>query len=293
MKNNKPQCYEFYVDGMHCAACEILIEKRLSKHNLVNKAKASLGTQKVIVEGNFDNKSDMQKLAAEFTELAQKEGYKVLVEKPQKHKAKWEDFIYAFPIGIGVIIVFLILWKSGIFKAPDQGFSYPLVFLIGIIASLSSCMAVVGGLVLSMASTYAKESRRSKTISQIAFHAARIIGSFFLGGLLGVIGSGFQVTDTVKIFLDFAIAIVMIILAINIMDIFPVFKKLQPTLPKFISGRAMNMGEGNVTKNKFTFVITPILVGLVTFFLPCGFTQVMQLEALKTGNFFGGAMILF
>lgn len=30
---------------------------------------------------------------------------------------------------------------------------------------------------------------------------------------------------------------------------------------------------------------TPLLIGLGTFFLPCGFTQSMQIAALSTGSF--------
>ncbi|MEI8175229.1 MAG: sulfite exporter TauE/SafE family protein, partial [bacterium] len=38
--------------------------------------------------------------------------------------------------------------------------------------------------------------------------------------------------------------------------------------------------------------LTPALVGIATFFLPCGFTQSMQIYTLSTGNFMTGALIM-
>ena len=294
-ESSKIKCYEFYVDGMHCAACELLVETKLSKHLQVNKVTAKLNTQKVIIEGNFEDKKDTEKLAQELTQLIQEEGYKVFVNKPSKRKVKWEDFIYAFPIGISIVVIFLFLQKLGlvnIINTSGGSLTYPVIFFIGIVASLSSCMAVVGGLVLSMSATYAKESKAGKVTSQIAFHAARIIGFFFLGGLLGLVGASFRLTSEIYFILDLLIAIVMIILAFNMMDIFPFFKNLQPRMPKFISTKAYSLSE-NSNISRFKFLITPLLIGIATFFLPCGFTQSMQLYALSSGTFLSGGMIMF
>jgi hypothetical protein len=38
--------------------------------------------------------------------------------------------------------------------------------------------------------------------------------------------------------------------------------------------------------------LTPLLVGIATFFLPCGFTQSMQIYTLSTGGFFAGALTM-
>lgn len=36
----------------------------------------------------------------------------------------------------------------------------------------------------------------------------------------------------------------------------------------------------------------PILIGAGTFFLPCGFTQSMQIASLSSGSFMGGVLIM-
>jgi len=56
-------------------------------------------------------------------------------------------------------------------------------------------------------------------------------------------------------------------------------------MPKFISKRAYGISKLNHT-------LTPLLVGIATFFLPCGFTQSMQIYTFSTGNFWGGGFTM-
>jgi sulfite exporter TauE/SafE len=43
---------------------------------------------------------------------------------------------------------------------------------------------------------------------------------------------------------------------------------------------------------KLNHTLTPVLLGIVTFFLPCGFTQSMQLYTLTTGSFLTGGLTM-
>jgi len=45
--------------------------------------------------------------------------------------------------------------------------------------------------------------------------------------------------------------------------------------------------------SKHDYYLAPALIGIGTFFLPCGFTQSMQLYALSTGNFAQGSLTMF
>ncbi|MFZ2072697.1 MAG: sulfite exporter TauE/SafE family protein, partial [Minisyncoccia bacterium] len=112
-----------------------------------------------------------------------------------------------------------------------------------------------------------------------------IVSFFILGGVIGAIGSAFQLGSIGTFVLGFIIAIVMLILGINLLDVFHWAKKLQPGMPKFISKHAMGVSKLNHT-------FTPALVGVATFFLPCGFTQSMQIFTLSTGNFSQGAFTM-
>ncbi|MFA6095808.1 MAG: sulfite exporter TauE/SafE family protein, partial [Candidatus Paceibacterota bacterium] len=160
---------------------------------------------------------------------------------------------------------------------------YGTAFVIGIVASVSTCMAVVGGLVLSMSANFAKED--DKVRPQILFHVGRLVSFFVLGGSIGALGSAFQFGGTGTFVMSFIVAIILLILGVNLLDIFPWMKKLQPSLPGFVVSRVRSIKKINHT-------LTPSLLGIATFFLPCGFTQSMQIYSLTTGSFWTGAMTM-
>ncbi|MEI8338145.1 MAG: sulfite exporter TauE/SafE family protein [bacterium] len=284
MENQTTKKYKFHVQGMHCNACTLLIESELKDLSNVSSVESSLNDCSVEIEGNFDDKTNEQ-IAEELTLPLKAHRYSVSVEKPIKEK-KWSDFKIAIPIALGFAVVFVILQKLGLVNLVNAGnVTYGTAFVIGIIASLSTCMAVVGGLLLSMSATFAKEGDKAKP--QILFHVGRIVSFFVLGGTIGALGSAFTLSTSATFAMSLLIGIVMLILGINLLDVFNFVKKLQPSMPKFIARRAHNQAN---KLTKFNHNITPLFVGIVTFFLPCGFTQSMQLYALTTGSFMKGGL---
>jgi sulfite exporter TauE/SafE len=75
----------------------------------------------------------------------------------------------------------------------------------------------------------------------------------------------------------------MIILGINLLDVFHGAKRFQLTLPRKAFDRLTNIENG---------MFAPLIVGVGTFFLPCGFTQAMQIAALSSGSFASGLVIM-
>lgn len=267
---------------MHCNACVLLTESELKDMPNIISAKASLNNHSVEVTGDFGDKTPEQ-IAEELTVPLKPLGYTVSVEKEQKSK-NWKEFIIAIPIALGFAILFVFLQKIGIVNLVNGGnVNYGTAFVIGIIASLSTCMAVVGGLLLSMSATFAKDGDKVKP--QLMFHGGRIVSFFVLGGAIGAIGSAFTLNTSATFVLGMVIGIVMLILGINLLDVFPWAKRLQPSMPKFIGKRAHNV-------SKYNHTLTPLLVGVLTFFLPCGFTQSMQLYTLTTGSFLKGGLTM-
>ncbi len=267
---------------MHCNSCVILTESELGSIPEISKVKASLENLSVEITGEFGDKSP-EKIAEDLSKILKPHGYTLSIEK-QKIQIKWSDFKIALPIAIGFIALFIVLQKLNIVNLiTTSEVSYGTAFLIGLIASVSTCMAVVGGLVLSISANFAKEG--DKIRPQILFHIGRLISFFILGGAIGILGSVFQFGQTGTFILNLIIALVLLILGINLLEIFPWIKKIQPTIPNFIGKRAHNIKNLNHT-------LTPFLVGVATFFLPCGFTQSMQIYTLTTGSFWTGAMTM-
>lgn len=274
--------YTLHVSGMHCTACPVLIESELADLPEVSHAHASLKHNSVEVTGDFGDKT-LEHVARDLTTVVKPHGYTLSAEK-QRHSVKWQDFTLAIPIAAGFIAIYVILQKLGIVNlVTTSNVTYGTAFVIGGIASVSTCMAVVGGLVLSMSANFAKEG--DKVRPQMLFHVGRLVSFFVLGGVIGALGAVFQLGATATFVLSLLVAIILLILGINLLDVFPWAKRLQPTLPSFI-GRHINQLKG------VNHTLTPLLLGAATFFLPCGFTQSMQIYTLTTGDFWAGALTM-
>ena len=285
------QKYTFHVSGMHCNACVLMIESELQELPYIQTAVSSFNNHTVEVVGDFGDKIP-EIIANELSQVLLKHGYSLSVEKltfaqgysGHSKKNSWSDFKIAIPLALAFSILFIFLQKIGLVNIINTGqVTYGTAFIIGIVASLSTCMAVVGGLLLSMSATFAKDGDKIKP--QMLFHLGRIISFFVLGGVIGAIGSAFTLSTFVTFILSLLIAMVMFILGINLLDVFIWAKKLQPSMPKFLSKHALGV-------TKFNHTFTPFLIGVVTFFLPCGFTQSMQIYTLSTGNFITGGLTM-
>jgi sulfite exporter TauE/SafE/copper chaperone CopZ len=275
--------YKFQVNGMHCKACITLTESELCTLPGVQKVTASLSDTSVTVEGEFGEHTKEQ-IASQFTKVLQPHGYTVSAEKNTFSPA-WSDFKIAAPIAAILIILFIGLQKLGVANLITASrLDYRSIFIIGLVASVSSCMAVVGGLVLSVSANFAKQGDRLKP--QLFFHLSRLISFFILGGIIGTLGATVQLGIIGNFILNLLVGLVLGILGINLLDIFPWAKKIQPAMPSFIGKQIYALKNLNHT-------LTPALLGAATFFLPCGFTQSMQIYALSTKQFMPGAITMF
>jgi sulfite exporter TauE/SafE/copper chaperone CopZ len=270
-----------YVKGMHCASCTVLVEEAVKDHPKITWAKASLGSMTLNVKGDFTDK-ETAKIANELSQLVKKHGYEISHEK-QKTKVSLTDFKIAIPIALIFVTLYILLQKAGFLNVINSSeIKFGSAFVIGLVASISTCMAVVGGLVLSISANAAKSG--SKVLPQIIFHASRLISFFVLGGILGLLGSAFDI-GKYSSYLNLIIAFLLIILGLNLLDIFPWTARLIPTLPK-------NFGTKLQSLKHLTGMISPVLLGAATFILPCGFTQSMQIYALSTGSFSEASMLM-
>ncbi len=162
------------------------------------------------------------------------------------------------------------------------------IFLIGITASVSSCLAMVGGLLLGVSASFAEAhptlSRGAKLRPMIQFNIGRIAGYFLLGGLTGLLGQSLIVSVKTTGIAKVILALVMVILGLHILQLIPK-KYCSIPLPRKLTARIRSLSASD-------HYLAPILLGAATYFVPCGFTQSMQLLALASGNFWSGAAIM-
>lgn len=201
-----------------------------------------------------------------------------------KHKNVYQELSIALVIFIALA---LTGWKLGLFSLATQTTGSPslwIVLLVGLTAGLSTCMALIGGLVLGISARHAEKHPEATPLQKfrphLFFNLGRLGSYFLLGGVLGMIGKTFQLSGTLLGILTLIVGIVMLWLGLQLTEIFPKLSRLSLSFGIKIREHT-EYSHGNA-----------LLVGALTFFLPCGFTQAIQLYAVSTGNFWSGAMIM-
>nr|MDD3720653.1 sulfite exporter TauE/SafE family protein [Candidatus Gracilibacteria bacterium] len=273
MKNIKIKVY-----GMHCKSCEVLLENNLqSIHGVkINKIDSKNGT--------LDIDINEDKLIHDIEKQINKSGFSV-EQETKSTKNNINDYLIIIIIALVLLIFYFILnnFKLFGFLGSFKEVTIGVAIITGIVASVSSCLAITGGIIIGF-SRYIDDSKGigSHIKVQGSFHLGRIIGFTIMGGLLGLFGGflGFSV-GVYNVLLIIA-GVVMFYMGLNILKIVPSITHFGISMPKKLSHKILNI------KNP---VFAPI-VGALTFFLPCGFTQSMQIIAVSSGNFINGAMIM-
>lgn len=266
----------YHISGMHCAACKMLVTRTLSKQDGVTEVHVNDKTKTVHLRSNEAGTVLLPRLNAALAQA----GYTLTEEKRIVQAHEQDAIWYALPIGLALIWLFIALQKSGVLNVGLDGTGgVGTAFLIGLIASLSSCLAVVGGLVLSLSAQIAEDEADNRQ-PFYWFHFGRLAGFAILGGVLGWLGQVIGVNFTVNAILGLIASSVMILLGLNLTG---VFKRAPFSLPPALFSFFRNMEHQR---------FAPLLLGIGTFFLPCGFTQSMQVLALSSGSFMSGSLTM-
>ena len=271
------------IKGMHCASCELLITEELESIPGVASAQASLKSNSATIM-SAEQVSDK-----DIESAVQAAGYEVGYESEQRpffshNERVWKDFAIGIIVVLGLYVLFQVFGIEKLTSSTTTSSSTgTMALLVGLTAGFSTCMALIGGLVISVASKYAEnhptETALQKFRPHLFFNAGRIASFIAFGAIIGAIGSAFALKGSLLGFLTIAVGMVMLILGLQLTEIFPRITR-GLTLP---SGLARKLGINNRKEREYSHK-NAFLMGAATFFLPCGFTQAMQLLAVSTGN---------
>ena len=291
--NSQPHALEKTVPikGMHCASCELLIAEELESIPGVTSAQASLKSNSATIM-SAEQVSDK-----DIESAVRAAGYEVGYESGQKpfftHNERiWKDFAIGIIVVLGLYVLFQVFGIEKLTSSTTTSSSTgTMALLVGLTAGFSTCMALIGGLVISVASKYAEnhptETALQKFRPHLFFNAGRIVSFIAFGAIIGAIGSAFALKGSMLGFLTIAVGGVMLILGLQLTEIFPRITR-GLTLP---SGLARKLGINTRKEREYSHK-NAFLMGAATFFLPCGFTQAMQLLAVSTGNPLQAAVIM-
>ncbi len=279
------------IAGMTCGSCELLLERKLRSVPGVRKVDVRHKRGTAVIIADADNLPDQERIAA----VIRGAGYSVVVDDAPTVGSVSSDQRKWMEIGASLLIVFALyqLFKAFdlVSLAPSATgvLSFVGILLIGLVAGTSSCLAVTGGLLLAMAAKY-NETHQAETAWHkfkplLSFNAGRLASYFVLGGVVGLLGRSITLSTTVTGYLNILVAFVMLTLALKILHIVP--KGTFPIRPpKRLSHWIADLSESD-------HPAAPFVLGAMTFFLPCGFTQSLQLAALASGSFLTGALTMF
>lgn len=173
--------------------------------------------------------------------------------------------------------------------AISEGVGYGLIFLIGLAASVSTCAAVTGGLLLAVTAKFnaanAHLSRAEKFRPHIYFNTGRIISYAMLGGAIGALGMSLDLSPAANGVLMLIASAAMIAIGLQMLGLLPL-GWLRLRMPAALSQKVNALVSSRSNGGMF-------LLGALTFFLPCGFTQALQLYVLAQGSVITGAVVMF
>lgn len=270
----------FFVQGMHCQNCQFFVESKLEEVEGIKRARASLKDSSVEIEflGKVFTVKSINKILSGT-------GYSVAEAKPEKSTGKAVKVLVAASMAI---VVFFTVEKFAIGGLINVDSNSSLVgfFLFGLVAGISSCAALVGGLIFSVSkqwySLYSNEdSFLQKLRPHLIFHAGRLVFYSLFGFLLGWLGQSLKISLTFSSILVIAVSIVMFLIALQMLGIHTVSLSIPPFLRKALTVDKSRRGR-----------MMPFILGATTFFLPCGFTITAQAMALLSGSPFHSSLIM-
>ena len=181
-------------------------------------------------------------------------------------------------------------------------------FITGLTTGGLSCLAVQGGLLASSlahqieqdyvehaAHAERKRQRGKKNPPQprsssafpiFLFLIAKIVAYTLLGALLGLLGSYLTLSPATRAILMILIGVFMLGNALRMFNVHPIFRYFSIEPPKFITRYIRRTAKGTDT-------VTPLFLGALTVFIPCGVTQAMMAAALGTSSMAMGAALMF
>jgi sulfite exporter TauE/SafE/copper chaperone CopZ len=284
------------VADMTCVNCERRIETELKEMPGVNDVKASFsdGGVRVTYDADITDTGTIEKIIEEL-------GYRIA--KGEKQRGIFDNilrFVGIVSVLCGLYVILDRLELLNIFyDFPEAkvGMGYGMIFMVGLFTSVH-CIGMCGGINLSLSMSGSKPSssisrdlpkypgenavRLAVLRAGFLYNLGRIVSYTLIGGFVGMLGAAVSPTRNVSGAIQLVAGIFMIIMGLNMLNVFPWLRRFSIHMPKSFT-----------EKIRAGWKKGPFYVGILNGFMPCGPLQAMQLYALSTGSFVRGALSMF
>lgn len=282
---------KIFIKGMHCRSCEILIEREFRKISNIIEANVSYKTGQALVK--YRKSLPLEEIRQRLRQFS----YKLIDNKENINAQALTDigdgrrnYYEAIILFMVVLSFYFVLKETGLLgklSLGTQEVSFGIAVILGLIASVSTCMAVTGSLLLGISAEITKHFSQANFISKfkphLYFNLGRILSYTLFGGLIGWLGSFFSLSGSFSGIVIIVLSIFMIVLGLHLLEL------LNGLSWRLMPKSLINLLEANIDTRSEKGIF---LLGGLTFFLPCGFTQALQLYVLTRGNSLEGSLIM-
>ncbi|MFA6533069.1 MAG: sulfite exporter TauE/SafE family protein [Patescibacteria group bacterium] len=255
-----------YIKGMHCPSCEILITDKFKEMSNVASVKSNFQKQEaeVYFTGDLDKETVNKNIRPFGYEIGERRN-EFEDQEPLSKKV-----LESFLIAVGLGLIYLIAKELNFIRDINITGNLNLltVLFLGLVASISTCMATSGALFLS---TIGKKTNNLK--QAVFFSLGRIISYGFFGFIAGLVGSVIITNLKFGTGLTLFAAIFMILLGLDMLKIL----SFAAIIPFGATSNIFRKLEHVLIKDPHK---SAFFLGVITYFLPCGFTQATQVYAL-------------
>jgi len=266
---------------MHCISCEILLEKWIKKIPWV--ILHDISWKKWYIEVNYE--TDMQYDA--IVQVIEESNFSLLDWTSQD---SWDfkvlkNIVFILAMVVVLMIFYILNYSFDLYSyLPDTNtLGYGWAFLVWIIASISTCLAITGGIIIWFGKFI--DSTHSKIWHikvQLWFQLWRVLWFFLLGWILWLTGQLINISFSFTGILSFLMWILFIYMGLYIYGILPSLSRAWIHMPKSFAAKVEKLWKPQYAP----------LVWALTFFIPCWFTQTLQLMAVASGSFVAGGLIM-
>jgi len=271
-----------YVQWMDCVSCETVLRDSLDAVPSIKVLALTHKTWKMTIE--YTSKNDLKKLKKILSEhdysLIEEHEYKTASSQGGKSK-RLEQF------AIWWWILALLRASTQIDLTQYIWDYWPtmwlwVAFLVGLVACGSSCLAVTWWIIVSYVEALEDKNWYNLVKVQWLFHVWRMLAFIWWWALLWYLGQTIQISQSVNAIMMMIVWIILAYVWLQIFGIVPSITKRWFHLPWWAEKLI----------KKFNDPKYALVVWALTFFLPCWFTQSMQLFAMQTWSALQWALML-
>ena len=269
--------------GMHCSGCEHIIEDSVRKLAGVQRVKADYPTEIVAVV--FDPAlTNVEGICAAIA----RKGYRcTLPDDAEAPRNKFKK-LGAAVLGILGVVLLIFLDTKWISQSgtPDvsQHMGLGLILILGLLTGFH-CIGMCGGFVLSYTAGDARLGQSSH-LSHLLYGAGKTLSYTVIGATFGLLGAVVAFTPMLRGAAGVSAGIFLIIFGLNMLNVFPVLRKIRLKLPAALSWAL----SGQQTRSRKRPFVIGLLNGLM---IACGPLQAMYVMSAGTGSAIEGAKMLF